>query len=63
MGVAGLTRYDLSLVGIAVPLVAGAVAGALSPVGLSVALGVGCVLALGSLGYALFYRPPDGSQG
>jgi hypothetical protein len=55
---AGITRHDLSLAAIAVPLLVATVAGATLPVGLPVALGAGSVPASGGLGYALFYRPP-----
>jgi len=53
-----VTRHDATLAGIALPLVAGAVVGALSPVGMVAALGAGSVPSFGGLGYALFYRPP-----
>jgi hypothetical protein len=59
MAASGLSRHDLSLAGIAASLVAALLAGALSPVGMSVALGAGSIPATGTLGYALFYRPPD----
>jgi hypothetical protein len=52
------SRHDLSLAAIAAVLAAATAIGALSPVGMTVALGVGSVLAAGSVGYALFYRPP-----
>ncbi len=58
MGVTDVSRHDASLAGIAVPLALAAVVGALSPVGMATALGAGSVPASGSLGYALFYRPP-----
>jgi hypothetical protein len=53
-----VTRHDASLVGIAAPLAVAAAVGALSPVGMTTALGAGSIPASGSLGYALFYRPP-----
>jgi hypothetical protein len=59
MTASGLSRHDLSLAGIAASLLAALLAGALSPVGMSVALGVGSVPASGTVGYALFYRPPQ----
>jgi len=59
-----VTRHDLLLVGIAVPLLLAGAVGALSPIGLPVALGAGSIPASGSMGYALFYRPPsDGRNG
>ena len=58
MRVEGVSRHDLSLAGIAVSLLVGALVGVLFPVGLAVALGLGSVPAGGALGYALFYRPP-----
>jgi hypothetical protein len=56
-----LSRHDLSLVGIAASLVAGVLAGVVFPVGMPVALGAGSIPASGTLGYALFYRPPEGT--
>lgn len=53
-----VSRHDLSLAGIALPLVVAALLGALLPVGMGVALGAGSVPASGSIWYALFYRPP-----
>ena len=53
-----LTRHDILLAAIALPLVVAGALGALLPVGMSLALGAGSVPATGSLGYALFYRPP-----
>jgi hypothetical protein len=53
-----LSRYDLSLAAIALSLVTGSLVGALSPVGMAVALAGGSVPATGTVGYALFYRPP-----
>lgn len=53
-----VSRYDLLLAAIALPLVVAGVAGALLPVAMSVALGAGSVPATGTMGYALFYRPP-----
>ncbi|WP_302081527.1 hypothetical protein [Salinibaculum rarum] len=53
-----VTRHDLLLAAIALPLVVAGMAGALLPVGMSVALGAGSVPATGTMGYALFYRPP-----
>ncbi|PSQ33469.1 hypothetical protein BRD09_00710 [Halobacteriales archaeon SW_10_68_16] len=58
MSVTDISRHDASLVGIALPLALGALVGALSPVGMAMALGAGSVPASGTLGYALFYRPP-----
>ena len=58
MSVTDISRHDASLVGIALPLALGALVGALSPVGMAMALGAGRVPASGTLGYALFYRPP-----
>jgi hypothetical protein len=55
-----LSRHDLSLAGIALSLVTALLAGTLSPVGMSVALGAGSIPASGTVGYALFYRPPGG---
>ncbi|MFT4921809.1 MAG: hypothetical protein ACI8XM_001016 [Haloarculaceae archaeon] len=53
-----VTRHDLLLAAIAVSLALGALFGALLPVGMPVALGAGSVPATGSMGYALFCRPP-----
>jgi hypothetical protein len=58
MSVTDISRHDASLVGIALPLALWALVGALSPVGMAMALGAGSVPASGTLGYALFYRPP-----
>jgi len=58
MSVTDVSRHDASLAGIAAPLAVAALVGALSPVGMAAALGAGSVPAFGSLGYALFYRPP-----
>jgi len=63
MDATGVTRHDWLLATIAVSLVVAAVVGVLFPVGLPVALGVGSVPASGSVGYALFYRPPVGRRG
>ena len=52
------TRHDVLLAMIALPMVVAATLGALLPVGMSIALGAGSVPATGSMGYALFYRPP-----
>jgi hypothetical protein len=57
--VASLSRHDLLLVAIALPLVLASLVGVLLPVGMSAALGAGSVPATGSLGYALFYDPPS----
>ncbi len=57
---AGLSHHDVSLAGIALPLVVAALVGAVSSVGMVTALGAGSIPAFGSLGYALFYRPPVG---
>jgi hypothetical protein len=51
-------RYDLLLAVIALSLVGASLVGALSPVGMVAALGAGSVPATGTVGYALFYRPP-----
>ena len=53
-----LTRHDILLATIALPLVVAGALGALLPVGMPLALGAGSVPATGSMGYALFYRPP-----
>jgi hypothetical protein len=53
-----LTRHDILLAAIALPLVVAGALGAVLPVGMSLALGAGSVPATGSMGYALFYRPP-----
>ncbi|MEF8870637.1 MAG: hypothetical protein V5A41_03290 [Haloarculaceae archaeon] len=53
-----VSRYDLLLAAIVLPLVVAGMIGALLPVGMSVALGAGSVPATGTMGYALFYRPP-----
>jgi len=50
---------DLQLVGIAVPLVVAAVVAVLTSVGAAIALGAASLPASGTLGYALFYSPPD----
>ena len=55
---ASLSRHDLSLLVIALPLLLASVVAALLPVGTVVALGAGSVPATGGLGYALFYNPP-----
>lgn len=53
-----LSRYDLLLAAIAMSLVAALLVGVLSPVGTVIALGAGSIPATGTVGYALFYRPP-----
>lgn len=53
-----VSRHDLLLAAIALPLMIAGVVGALLPVGMPLALGAGSVPATGSMGYALFYRPP-----
>jgi hypothetical protein len=55
-----LSRHDLSLVAIALPLVVASLLAAISPVGLFVALGLGSVPSTGGVGYALLVDPPDG---
>lgn len=55
---ATVSRHDLALAAIALSLVTAAVLGVVSSLGLPVALGAGSIPATGSLGYALFYRPP-----
>jgi hypothetical protein len=57
-----LTRHDILLAAIALPLVVAGALGAVLPVGMSLALGAGSVPATGSMGYALFYRPPGESE-
>jgi hypothetical protein len=54
-----VTRHDLSLLTIAAALLVGTVVGLLSPVGLSQSLFLSSVPAVCSVGYALFYRPPE----
>lgn len=54
----GVSRHDASLACIATSLAVGALVGSLFSVTLPVALGASSVPAAGSLGYALFYRPP-----
>ena len=51
---------DLVLIVLPVLLFAGWAAGVLSALSLSVALAIGTLPALGTLGYALFYDPPNG---
>ena len=53
-----LTRHDLLLATIALSLAVAGIVGLVLPVGMSLALGAGSVPATGSMGYALFYRPP-----
>lgn len=55
---ASVTRHDVSLVFIAAVFLAGVAVAAFSSVGVPTALAGASVLASGSLGYALFYRPP-----
>jgi hypothetical protein len=57
------SRYDVLLAAIAVPMLVAATLGALLPVGMPLALGAGSVPATGSMGYALFYRPPSENAG
>jgi hypothetical protein len=54
-----LSRHDLLLVAIALPLLLASLVAALLPVGTVTALGAGSVPATGSMGYALFYNPPS----
>ena len=49
---------DLVLVAIALPLVVASLVGVLYSVQLAVAMGAGSIPASGTIGYALFYRPP-----
>jgi hypothetical protein len=58
-----VTRHDILLAAIAVPMLVAATLGALLPVGMPLALGAGSVPATGSMGYALFYRPPSENAG
>jgi hypothetical protein len=53
-----LSRHDLSLVAIALPLVVALLFGVVSPVEMVAALAAASVPATGGLGYALFYNPP-----
>lgn len=53
------SRYDFILAVIPASLILATIAGAVSPVGMITALGLGSVPASGSMGYALFYRPPE----
>lgn len=57
-----ISRHDLLLTVIGVPLVVAALAAAVFPISLRLALAAGSMPAGGGLGYALFYRPPDGSS-
>lgn len=58
----GLSRADLALAGIAIPLLVAGLFGFLSSVGIAVALGAGSLPASLSMGYALFYRPPTAHE-
>ncbi len=58
-----LATADLVLVAIALPLLAGSLVGALHSVQMAVAVGAGSIPASGTVGYALFYRPPNGTSG
>ncbi len=60
-GASSLSQYDLLLAAIVLPLVLASVAGALLPVEMVSALTAGSVPSSGSMGYALFYNPPDSS--
>ncbi|WP_049997805.1 hypothetical protein [Halococcus sediminicola] len=51
---------DCVLIVLPVLLFAGWAAGVLSALSVSVALAIGTLPALGTLGYALFYDPPNG---
>lgn len=53
-----VSRHDLVLAAIALPMVLAGLVGALFPVQLTVALGAGSVPASGGVGYALFFGPP-----
>lgn len=55
---AQLTRHDVLLVAIGLPLVVAAAVGLASAVPLDLLLVGACVPACGGLGYALFVRPP-----
>lgn len=57
-----LATADLVLVAIALPLVVGSLVGVLYSVQLALAVGVGSIPASGTVGYALFYRPPNGTK-
>lgn len=54
-----VTRYDLVLAAIAVPMVVAGLVGVVSSLAISTALAAGSLPATGSLGYALFYEPPE----
>lgn len=54
-----VTRHDLLLAVIGLPILLAAIAGTVLSVPLTYALGAGSVPASGGLGYALFYRPPE----
>jgi hypothetical protein len=53
-----LATADLVLAAVALPLLLGALAGAVLSVQFGLALGAGSVPATGTIGYALFYDPP-----
>lgn len=54
-----ITRHDISLLTIAAALLVGTAVGLLSSVGLPLSLLAASVPAACSVGYALFYRPPQ----
>ena len=54
-----LSRHDYLLAAIPASLALSTLGGALMPVGMDVAIGAGSVAASGTVGYALFYKPPE----
>lgn len=56
-----LETADLVLAGIAMPLLIAAVVVLLTSIGVAVGLGAASIPASGTLGYALFYSPPERS--
>lgn len=54
-----LATADLVLVAVALPMVLATLVGLVHSVQLGVALGAGSVPASGTIGYALFYDPPN----
>jgi hypothetical protein len=61
--VSGLSRYDLLLAAIALPMTVAGIAGVLTSVAMSTALAAGSVPAGGTVGYALFVATPGESDG
>lgn len=54
-----LESADLLLAGIAVPILLAVAAILLTSIGVGLALGAASVPASGTIGYALFFSPPD----